>query len=160
MTIEAIAKEAAKILTRQGFHAPTILMQGTSKYGVIVLSGLPSDSAERIPFMYQTGEQAVREHSIGVLRQVFFVSESWMGSKFSTDDSGKKRYVRPSLDPNRIEVLTITCFNPSTEESTIRILEVIRNSQHEIVELKKVEVGDGKGQDYLLPAFVAGYHST
>lgn len=160
MTIEAIAKEAAKILTRQGFHLPTILMDGTSMYGVIILSDLPSDTAERIPYMYQTGEQAVREHSIGVLRQVFFVCESWMGSKFSTDESGKKRYVRPSLDPDRIEVLAITCFNPSTEESTIGMHEIIRNSKGEIVELKKVEVGDGKGQDNLLPAFVAGYHST
>ena len=160
MTIEAIAKTATKILVQQGFHTPTILMEGISKFGVIGLADLPSESDERIRFMYQIGEQAVREHSIGVLRQVFFVSESWMGSTFSTDGSGKKRYVRPSLDPNRIEVLTITCFNPSTEESTIGILEIIRNANHEIVELKKVDVGDGKGKDNLLPAFVAGYHST
>jgi len=83
-----------------------------------------------------------------------------MGTRQSLDDITKKGYVRPSFDPNRMEVLTVTCFNPSTEESTIGMLEIIRNANDEIVELKKVEVGDGKGQDNLLPAFVAGYQST
>ena len=159
MTIEAIAKEATLLLTQQGFHAPTILMDGVYEFGVIVLRGFPSDSDEKTQVMYQTGKRVFREHPIGILKQVFFVSEAWMGKRLSMDDSGKERYIRPSLDPDRIEVLTITCFNPSTGESTIKVLEVIRNSQEEIVELKKVEVGDGKGQDYLLPAFVAGYQN-
>jgi len=159
MTIEAIAKTATIVLTQQGFHAPTILLDGTHESGVMVLPDFPSESEERIQLMYQTGKRAVREHSVGILRQVFLVSEAWMGRQIPIADFGKKQYVRPSLDPNRVEVLTITCFNPSTKESTIRLLEVIRNSKDEIVELKKVEIGDGKGQDYLLPAFVAGYQN-
>jgi len=160
MTIEAIMKSATEILIRQGFHIPTILMDGANEPGVLVLPEFPSGSTERIQLMYKMGQQAVREHSIGVLRQVFLVSESWMGERQSPDDITKKGYIRPSLDPHRMEVLTITCLNTATREHTIGILEIIRNAQDEIVELKKVEVGDGKGESALLPAFVAGYQST
>lgn len=158
MTIEAITETATKVLTQHGFHVLTILFDGTHGSDWVVVPEFPSESIERAQFLYQLGRKAVREHSVGILQQVFLVSEGWM-SKLSIEGSSKKRYVRPSLDPHRVEVLTITCFNPSTEESIIRMLEVIRNSKEEIVELKKVEFGDGKGQDNLLPAFVAGYQN-
>jgi hypothetical protein len=160
MTIEAIMKSATELLIREGCHAPTILLDGTNQAGVIVLAEFPSENTERIQLMYKMGQQAVHERSVGVLRQVFLVSESWMGTRQSLDDITKKGYIRPSLDPHRMEVLTVTCLNTSTQEHTIGILEIIRNSQDEIVELKKVAVGDGKGESSLLPAFVAGYQST
>lgn len=160
MTTEAIMKSATEILIREGYHAPTILLDGTREAGVIVLTEFPSENTERIRLMYKMGQQAVHEHPVGVLRQVFLISESWMGTKQSLDDITKKGYVRPSLDPNRMEVLTVTCLNTATREHTIGIVEIIRNAQDEIVELKKVEVGDGKGESTLLPAFVAGYQRT
>jgi len=157
MTKEEIMQLACYILIKQGYHTPTIILDGTLKNGLIILEEYPGTSDERIKFMYMKGMQAAHEHSIGSLKEIFLISESWMGQKIPTSSFAKRKYVRPSIDPNRKEVLTVHSYNTLTQENTICISEIIRNDREEVIEINKVDVGEGKGESDLLRAFVAGY---
>lgn len=74
---------------------------------------------------------------------------------------GKNRNIRPAQDPNRIEVLVISCLDLATKEQSVVCFEYVRDAKGILREIKDMVLPDGqtvaKAVSPLLPAFVAGY---
>jgi hypothetical protein len=101
--------------------------------------------------MFGTGVKVASEGDLGKLNKVFFVTEAWMSP-------ARQNYVRPSKDPNRIEILLINCLDALTKEQTLEGFEYVRDEKGSLTEIKPLPMPkDIRVEGTLLPAFVAGF---
>lgn len=152
MEIADMVREAKEFVLKHGEHLTLLVASGEKGRLYIYLPDFPDEYAEKVHFLFNVGREAGATKSPGRLNKVFLVMEAWQGRNI---------HIRPSQDPNRIEVLIIGCLDMATKEQSATRLEYIRDANGILREIKDMVLPDGqtvaKAESPLLPAFVAGY---
>src|SRR3989304_9129373 len=125
--IEGIAAIARENLLKYGNHVPTVIAVGTLGQGIGQLEGELETSEDRARAMKVLGRVFRREGYVGELRKVFFVSEGWMSEAAKVDGN-----IRPSQDPNRIEVLVVSELDLPNRKTNMLLYEMVRNKKGEL----------------------------
>lgn len=158
INIDFIALMAKEHLLEHGTHVPTVIAIGTCGKGIGQLDGALDSHEERVQAMRVLGKVFRREGSVGQLLKIYFVSEGWM----SVAKKPGADLMRPSLDPNRIEVLVVSELDLQNQKTNMLLFEMARDEKQKLVEIKPYEADvakDGKTKSYLLEAFIRGYYS-
>ena len=154
--LQHVARLAKETLLRDGYHVPTLVVDGTRLVLIVQILELAPHYAGRAEQMFIAGGALAREGYAGPLRRVYFVCEAWM----SEAREGMLPERLPSEDPLRKEVLVISGMEVTTGQAKMAMYEMVRDSQGELRELRDVDQPAGAQPDSpLLEAFVAGYVS-
>lgn len=152
---DAVVELAKETALREGGHVPTLVIDATRQPVVLQIPELAPTHEERIQQMFIAGVALAQHAHVGQLRQIVFVSEGWM----SEPQEGRLPEIPPSQDPNRREVLFITGFEPRTGLTRGVILEMIRDEEETLRELRAFAppgVGNDEIKSPLLDAFIHG----
>ena len=104
--------------------------------------------------MFTTGAVLAQSGEVGVLNQVFFITEAWMNRADDTEQPA----IRPSQDPQRKEILLISSMNVPQGKQTWAVMEMIRDQTGHLAELRDHSFNEeGTGENRLLTAFVVGF---
>jgi hypothetical protein len=163
LTIEQVAKLAAKMTLKNGGHIPTVFVQAEGKNTLVgKLSNFPDTHEARLERMILIGMAYGHDpYLAGSLAQVFFVCEAWMSS--ATED--EPLHMPPSQDPKRQEVLVVSEFDLTTQQSAMIVYEMMRGDDETLLNLQLL-VNLAKGTEVntahspLLEAFVFGFFIT
>ena len=158
LTLEEIARAAKDVALRDGGHAPTIIAEGGLESVVGQLPELPGTTKGRVRYLRSVGLTLGQSTDIGPLKRVFFITEGWM----SSPQGGIFPDVRPSLDPNRTEVLLVLQMMVNEHQTHGVGFEMIRNADGHLTVLRELSDlnDDGAQADSpLLEAFVTGFQS-
>jgi hypothetical protein len=131
------------------------MVDGAKRMIVLQLEAVAPTYEERLVQMALTGAAVAQTEDVGTLQQVFFVTEAWM----SEVQQGKIPSNPPSQDPNRKEILTISQLEVYKRKSSLAIVEMIRDQEGKLVELRPMEhlVGEEQVESPLLEAFAYGF---
>jgi hypothetical protein len=152
--LEHVVRLARETLLRDGYHAPTLVVDGSRRVLVVQITELASEHTGRVEQMVIAGRVVAREGQGGQLRRVYFVCEGWM----SLARDGVMPGMLPSQDPQRKEVLVVTGIDVRTRQTETVLYEMVRDGQGELRELVDVDQPAGGSADSpLLDAFVFGY---
>jgi hypothetical protein len=155
MTMNRIAAIAKEVMLRDGYHAPTLIVEGTKEGGILSLKHFPDDPEEKHLAMRATGYNVGKKAELGELVRVFLVSEAWV----SIPIEGKLPSVRPSKDPARREALIISSL--AVDRSTaMTIFHIERDTQGKVSGLTEFSPSAKDGltmQSPLLDAFLHGF---
>ena len=134
---------------RFGACTPIVFVRGTKGN---VYMPLPEGETlpERVSIMSQAGRQMAQDGMVGEIEQVIYVFQGWSSPV-------RTPYIRPSLDPNRHEVLVISALDAKTNTQTLQMYACIRDTKQAVIDLKRVLPEDAEADSPLLPAFLAGY---
>jgi hypothetical protein len=155
LTFETVTEMAVENTLRDGHHAPTLIVEGTSSGLVIPIDQPAPTSRERAVQLYKVGVVIGISGEVGRVKQVFFVFEAWM----SSPSSAAAQFVPPSQDPNRKEVLVVTGLHAVTRKTRASAYEMLRDTDHTLRELRPwISTDDEgtRGEGYLLEAFLDG----
>lgn len=158
LPFELVTLVARELTLRNGGHAPTLIIDGSSALVFAQMDALAPSPQGRIEQMFSAGIALAREGRVGRLGQVFFISEAWV----SAAQDGSLPHARPSQDPNRKEMLIISGYAPGTQQAHLALLEMIRDQDGALRELREIDrFGDGEEdvRSPLLMAFVKGFFS-
>lgn len=158
MPFELVTLVAREMALRDGGHVPTLIIDGSDGPVFMLIDSLAPSHGERIEQMFFAGATLAREGHVGRLRQVFFISEAWL----STARDGSLPSIPPSQDPNRKEVLIISGYMPRTQQTNLALLEMIRDHDgalRELREFERFQNGEEDVKSPLLIAFVKGFFS-
>lgn len=158
LTFDAVRQEAIDRLLQTGQHPPLVIAEGKLDGLVLEIPEMGSTHEERMKQMAITGFAMAHHGNIGDLRQVFFISEAWMGKAV-----GDVPFIPPSQDPQRIEVLSIANRTVVQPHTHLLLLEMRRDSSGHLTEVRHLhETGDKDGfsaESPLLEAFVFGFQT-
>ncbi len=156
LTLDEVTRRASAVALKHQNHQPTLIAEGSKK--TIITQVIPlGETAERRRYqLFITGLALARSAEVGVLAQAFFISEAWMSESpdFNWPD------LTPAQDPKRKEVLLISQLKVLTHEPAATILEMVRNSEGQLIELKALPSDDEVEQQVespLLNAFIHGF---
>jgi len=153
---EDVAAHAKEITIQDGQHAPILIVEGSRRLAVSQIQEMPETHGERVELMRLFGQAAAMSGKFGRLEQVFFVSEGWM----SVASKEKPPNMRPSQDPDRREVLIISGMEVKGRTKQLRIFEMIRNQEEQVVDLAELSPPTDKNGTIEIPlvdAFTEGY---
>lgn len=154
-SIDIIAELARTEALKHGGHVPTLIVTGTER-GMVGQLDMPDTHEARAQMLFDAGFNLAQDGSIGIPIQVFLITEGWL----SLPENGELK-VRPSEDPNRLEVLLIAGLYLLHAKHSLVVLEMVRDETDKLVELREHSqmVGEGRADSPLLKAFVMGYYS-
>jgi Protein of unknown function (DUF2958) len=158
MSLEELIPLAAEMLLRRGEVIPTVIIETHGNLAVGQIPDMPETHQERVELMRFLGEETAKSGRVEQLEQVFMVTEGWMSE--GSEEMTKHR--RPSNDPNRKEVLIVSAIQVKEQKKLLKILEIVRDSDEEVV-LKEVSPSEGKEGSVELPlleAFVEGFQTA
>lgn len=153
-TLEKVVS-LAKEIAFQNEHMPTVIAQGSEQAIVGQMPEFPDTPEGRIKFMYVAGYLIGKRGILGLLEEVFVIFEAWMSVRKKEEDLS----VRPSQDPEALEILLISALTVATNSQDFRIFEIVSEAEKR-VELKEIpfEPEDKiQAESPLLEAFVAGF---
>jgi hypothetical protein len=151
--VEEIVQFVKKVMLEVGSHGPTIFLKGSEGKVAVALASFGENVDKRINDMLNAGTFTALKHSVGELELIIFVSEAWMGRA-----SNGEEFIRPSLDPKRIEVLMVTYLDTATKEQKMISIEIVRNKQEKVIDLKEMSMPEvDRIESPLLSAFLKGY---
>ena len=139
-----------------GNHVPILIVEGSRGLAISQMRDVPDTHDERLLLMRSLGQAAATSRKLGLLKQVFFISEGWM----SLGDQGRPPELRPSEDPNRKEVLIISGLELKARQKSLKLFEMIRDPEQRVVDLAELippHDKDGRIEIPLLDAFVEGF---
>ena len=136
-------------MLRDGECSPIVFARGTKGN---VYMPLPEGKTlpERVAIMTQAGKRMAEDGMVGEIEQVIYVFQGW-------SSPARTPYIRPSLDPNRHEVLVISALDAKTNTQTLQMYACIRDAKQAVIDLKRVLPEEAQAESPLLPAFLAGY---
>jgi len=156
---EDVAAHAREITIQDGRHAPLLIVEGSKSLAVSQIQEMPETHDERMELMRLFGLAAARTGKFGRLEQIFFVSEGWM----SVAGPDNPPQMRPSEDPHRKEVLIISGLELKARRTQLRLFEMVRNGDQEVVDLPELsppQEREASAQVPLLEAFAQGYEGA
>lgn len=159
ITFELVTQLAQEVLLRDGFHAPTLLVDGSANPVAIQIDQLAPTFEGRAQQMFVAGQTLAHTGSAGRLRGVYFVSEAWL----SQAQDGRPPSMRPSKDPQRKEVLMVNGLEINPRQVRLAIYEMFRDRAGALREIKPWENPvdpDDAADTPLLEAFLAGFWET
>jgi len=134
VNFEDVVARAKEIRLPDGRHDPVLIVEGSKKVAIGHPQHMPETHNERMEQMRLYGETAARNGQIGRVQHVFFTSEGWM----SVGSRDQPPPLRPSQDPERKAVLLISCLEFNSRKKQIKLFEMIRNSDHQVVGLPEL----------------------
>ena len=151
--MEEIVQFVKTTVLELGKCFPIVFVKGSKGKVAIGLKELGETSDNREMHMLNAGTFTAYKHNVGELESLIFASEAWMSLV-----KGKEEFIRPSLNPERIETLIINSLDTATQEETIICFEMVRDRQGKLTDLKQMSFPDaGSVKGILLPAFQKGY---
>jgi hypothetical protein len=145
-----ILTAAKNAMFRFGGCTPMVFVHGTKSKRYMSLPECET-LTERVSIMTQAGKQMGQAGEAGEIEQVIYVFQGW-------SSPARTPYLRPSLDPNRIEVLVLSALDAKTNSQTLEMYACIRDRKQVVIDLKRVPLPeDTPAESPLLPAFLAGY---
>ena len=155
-TLEEVVQIAKDAALRDGAHAPTVIVEGSSGRVIGQIEEFPDTHEGRVQRMRSAGFAMAQAGDVGRPKQVFFVSEGWL----SIGKEGKPPETQPSQDPNRKEILLITQLILEKKQTKALCLEMIRNASGRLAALKTMSGVDEEGstmESPLLTALMEGF---
>ena len=160
ITLEEISRVAREMTLQQGGHAPLLVAQGDRQALMFPMTGMAETHEGRARQMFITGMLLAGSGEVGVLQQVFFITEGWL----SVVEGGRLPDTLPSQDPQRKEVLTISNLDMATGQTRMTIMEMKRDDQGMLQALETPDwhtgFGETPAESPLLNAFVLGFFSS
>jgi hypothetical protein len=159
ISFEEVTSNAKEIMRKDGHHVPILIVEGSKNFIVSQIQDIPETHGERVELMRFFGMAAAKSGRIGRLEQVFFISEGWM----SVASEGKLPENRPSHDPNRKEVLIVSGLELKELKKSLKLFEMVRNENKQIVDLPELSSPQGKDEAIeipLLDAFAQGFRTA
>jgi len=159
LTMPAVTEIARNVLLKQGNHVPTVIAEGSNDTIPVQIDRLADTHEGKLRQLFAIGSMLGESGQVGILHQIFMISEVWMSR--NDKQLSPHEQVNPSDDPQRIEALMIsrTQLEPFAKE--LLILEMIRNAEHQLTELKTlihmVEDGIQKVESPLIESLIGGY---
>ncbi len=153
---DEIIQKAKEITLQDGGHYPLLIIEGSKSMIVSQMRDVPDTHGERVELMRFIGQATAKSGKVGKLEQVFFISEGWM----SVAKQGKIPDVLPSQDPDHKEVLIVSGLQIKERKKQLRLFEMVRNANNQIVELAELlppQDKDGTFDVSLLDAFAQGF---
>jgi hypothetical protein len=159
INFEDVASKAKEVALHDGKHVPILIVEGSKSLIVSQIQDMPETHGERVELMRFFGQAAAKSGRVGRLEQVFFISEGWM----SVANEGKLPENRPSQDPNRKEVLIISGLELKGLKKSLKLFEMVRNENKQVVDLPELSSPQGKEgaiEIPLLDAFAQGFRTA
>lgn len=156
ITFEQVTRLAQETLLRDGHHAPTLIIDGSTRPVIVQIDGLAPTFEGRVQQMFVAGQALAREGGAGRLRSVHFVTEAWL----SHAQEGKLPDVPPSQDPQRKEVLIVDGVEAKSRRARVAIYEMLRDQQGNLREIRELKLPDDSSTSSdspLLEAFLTGF---
>jgi hypothetical protein len=144
-----ILTAAKDAMFRFGACTPIVFVRGAKGKSYMPLPEVET-LAERVTIMSHAGRQMAQAGKVGEIEQVIYVFQGWASPP-------RTPYIRPSLDPNRYEVLAISALDAKTNTQTLQMYACIRDTKQAVIDLKRVLPENAEAESPLLPAFLAGY---
>ena len=143
---------------QQGSHVPMLMVEGDQKTVMMPIPEMADTHEGRAQQLFLAGMVLASSGEVGVLQQVFFITEGWL----SVVEGRKLPDRPPSQDPQRIEVLTVSGVSLPTGETKITLLEMKRDRAGELETLEPLEgclnaPEMTQAESPLLNAFVLGF---
>ena len=147
---DEILTTVKKTVLHFGGFKPSLFVRGTkAKVYLSVPFGETND--QRIDIMIRAGIQRAKESQVGDVEQVVYVTEAWVSP-------ARDKYVQPSQDPDRMEVLIFNSLDGRTGAQTLEMYACVRNWKQEVTGLRPVPQPDGGAvEGRLLASFMAGF---
>lgn len=156
ISFEEIILNAKEVTLRDGHHMPILIVEGSTRLIVSPIPEMPTTHQERVELMSMFGEATARIGRVGQLKQVFLISEGWM----SVASEGRIPELRPADDPQRKEVLIISGLQLPEQRRHLRLFEMLRNPNSQVVSLPELVPPGQKDERVeipLLDAFANGF---
>lgn len=157
LTLEEVVRLAKEATLAYGQHVPTVIANGTRRTVAAQLMDFPDTHEDKMQLMFAAGYALGESGQMGILTEVFFISEGW----WSQAEPDQPLAVRPSQDPKRKEVLLIFHHKVEGRETQGVVLEMIRNTDGKLNALRELATSfhDKETQVHspLVAAFVAGF---
>ncbi len=157
LTLSEVSQIAQETLLARGRHAPTVIVEGQQRNVVVQFEAFPPTHAGRAEQMFVLGLTLAASGEVGVLQQVFFISEAWM----SVAEPGRTLELPPSEDPKRKEVLIVAQHILQPPRNEVLVFEMKRDEQGVLKTLAPAperEKSPGEEtRNWLLDAFVIGF---
>jgi len=157
LSFEEVILKAKETMLRDRELLPTMIIEGSNDLIVGKIPDMPATHGERMELMYFLGEAAAKSGRVDQLQQVFLLSEGWM----SMASENKQAELRPSQDPDRREVLIISSFQVRRRQKQLKLFEILRSSNEQVVSLREIFPDEDKKDETveipLLEAFVRGF---
>ena len=163
MDITEIVQHAKDDMLEDGEHKPTIFVEFEEKeLNIILFADFPyKKTFEKQKAFFALGRKLGTESPGKNISQIIFIIEAWASSYAKGEE---RKYVAPSQDPNRKEVLTVQVLDANhatrTLKQSVHIVDMIRDGSGKLVDLfhRKDEIQEVNSP--LLTAFLAGFEST
>jgi hypothetical protein len=157
LTLDDVTCTAKETTLRAGYHLPTVIVEGERRSIVGQIEQLADTFEEREAQMFVQGMAVAQMGGMGVLQQVFFISEGWM----SVRSKDAPPSLPPSQDPQRKEVLIVAHHQVQSVKNTGVMFEMRRNVKGKLIELPALPMPDAQTdldfRNPLLEAFVIGF---
>lgn len=152
------------MLTLGGHHGPMLFVETDKRdaqngkptlHIVALANGLPEWPELRRAMFIQVGQRFAADFPDEHLEKIAFIFMAWATM---TPVSQPVAKVRPSQDPNRIELLVISyaAVTPGGIEQDGAMVEIIRDRKGKVLDLfQRPEVVE-RAQDFLLMGFIEG----
>lgn len=157
LTLDDIVSLAQETTLANGGHVPALIVEGSRQTVAVALDTVGPTFTDRQEQMLFAGLALARSGEVGVLQQVFFISEGWMS--IAAED--KPIETLPSQDPQRKEILMISGLALPTRTAEIVIFEMKRDDAGKLTALEQVQTAfpqkEGRVEAPLLEAFAIGF---
>lgn len=157
LTLEQVATNAKEVLLQQGYHLPTLIVQGDQRTVVAQFDDFGETHDERAQNFFTAGMVLARDSQVGRLQQLFFIAEGWM----SRTQDGQPPHQPPSQDPKRLEILIVTHHRPQGNQTRMMLAEMRRDTAGNLREVRDLAAeGDDdvrQADSPLIVAFMMGF---
>lgn len=157
LTLEEVVRMARESTLQHGGHLPLLMVEGDRKTAMLQIAEMAETHEGHAQQLFIAGLLLADSAKIGVLKQVFFITEGWL----SVLEDGQRLDRPPSKDPNRLEVVTVSALDVTTGQTQLALLEMKRDDQGA---LRGLETYSGhttgpetRAESPLLDAFVLGF---
>lgn len=158
ITLEEIISNAKEIMVRDGKHVPVLIMEADNKVVAGQITDMPPTHGERVELMRFLGQAAAKSGRVNYLQQVFMVTEGWM----SEPKEDKGRFIPPSEDPTRKEVLIVSAIHIRARKKHLKIYEIVRDQHEQVTGMEEFVPENPQESSIevpLLDAFVQGFQT-
>lgn len=158
LSLEDVAQFAKAVALQDGYHRPTLIAEGERQAIVTQIESIAPTHEGRAQQMFTLGAVLAESGELGVLQQVFFITEAWM-SVATTDEPP---HVPPSQDPQRREILVVSRLTIQPPQTEIVVYEMKRDSANTLIHLEEMEKNttgepEAVAESPLLEAFAIGF---
>lgn len=158
LSLQEVTDAAKETLLEQGAHAPLVIADGEREAVFTHIEQMSPDQEERLSQMLLLGLLLAETGKVGVLYQVFFITEGWLGSA----TRHRSALQRPSQDPERKEILVVSHQIVHPRQTHIAMSEMKRDATGRLIRLENFNpysapLDTVKAESPLLDAFTTGF---